>query len=74
VRGVEPFYRYWLSFVTVRKFACADKWDTRDAPDRRVKRLMEKENTKLRDVMRREYTQTVRVRYGPRAVFFFLFF
>lgn len=59
---VEPFYRYWLSFVSVRRFASADKWDTREAPDRRVKRLMEKDNAKLRETCRREYIQTIRVR------------
>lgn len=58
---VEPFYNYWLGFVTVHTFHNCDKWDTRESPDRRVKRLMQKENRKLRDARRREYTQTVRV-------------
>ncbi len=59
---VDPFYKYWLNFISVRRFASVDKWDTRDAPDRRVKRLMEKENNKLREARRREYITNIRVR------------
>ena len=37
-----------------------DKYRLQDAPDRRVKRLMEKENKRARDDARRDYNDTVR--------------
>ena len=36
-------------------FASNDKYNTLEAPNRQVKRAMEKENQKLRDAARREY-------------------
>eukprot|EP00035_Acanthoeca_spectabilis_P034241 m.27868 g.27868 ORF g.27868 m.27868 type:complete len:568 (-) comp6482_c0_seq1:1006-2709(-) len=60
VEVVKPFYRYWTRFTTSNTFASVDKWDTREAPNRQVKRLMEKENKKLRDTARKEFTQKVR--------------
>eukprot|EP00041_Stephanoeca_diplocostata_P030215 m.907103 g.907103 ORF g.907103 m.907103 type:complete len:636 (+) comp23711_c0_seq9:136-2043(+) len=57
---VQPFYRYWCNFSSLNTFAHLDKWDTREAPTRYVKRQMEKENKKLRDAARKEYTATVR--------------
>ena len=44
----------------MRTFATRDKWDSRDAPNRRVKRLVDKENKKARDAARKEYTLSVR--------------
>eukprot|EP00038_Savillea_parva_P025744 m.49299 g.49299 ORF g.49299 m.49299 type:complete len:714 (+) comp7102_c1_seq2:511-2652(+) len=60
VSVVKPFYRYWTNFTTANTFASKDKWDTREAPNRQVKRLMEKENRKLRDGAKKTFTQTVR--------------
>ena len=57
---VAPFYQFWFCYTTTYAFGFVDKWDTRDAPDRRVRRLMEKDNKKIRDSNRREHTQTVR--------------
>ncbi|KAF3922120.1 hypothetical protein ABW21_db0204044 [Orbilia brochopaga] len=56
---VRPFYNIWTGFSTVKSFAWEDKYRYRDAPDRRVKRLMEKENKKLRDLAIREFNDTV---------------
>eukprot|EP00037_Helgoeca_nana_P024287 m.257655 g.257655 ORF g.257655 m.257655 type:complete len:608 (+) comp26599_c0_seq1:338-2161(+) len=56
----KVFYRYWTGFTTSNTFAGKDKWDTREAPSRQVKRLMEKENKKLREGARKQYTLTVR--------------
>ncbi len=36
--------------------------DLRDAPNRRVQRLMEKENKKLREAAKKKTNETVRVR------------
>jgi len=46
---VTNFYQFWFGYTTTYAFASGDKWDIREAPDRRIRRLMEKENKKLRD-------------------------
>ncbi|KAJ6255922.1 hypothetical protein Dda_9381 [Drechslerella dactyloides] len=56
---VRPFYAVWTGFSTAKSFAWEDKYRYRDAPDRRVKRLMEKENKKLREQAIREFNDTV---------------
>lgn len=58
---VRDFYAAWGSFVTRKGFAWRDGYRTTDAPDRRVKRAMEKENKRMRDAARREYNDVVRV-------------
>nr|CAG4644058.1 EOG090X085R [Lepidurus arcticus] len=57
---VRPFYAYWQSYCTRRSYAWLDKWDIREAPNRRVVRLMEKENKKLRDIGRKKRNEEVR--------------
>ncbi|KAF3928616.1 hypothetical protein AA313_de0204630 [Arthrobotrys entomopaga] len=57
---VRPFYAIWTGFSTMKSFAWEDKYRYRDAPDRRVKRLMEKENRKLRETAIREFNDTVK--------------
>ena len=59
---VRQFYAYWSNFVSRQSFAQADKYRLSEAPNRQVRRLMEKENKKLREVLRREFIDTVRVR------------
>lgn len=56
----RPFYAAWSSFATKKSFAWKDKWRLSDAPDRRVRRLMEKENKKLRDDAIRDFNDAVR--------------
>ncbi|KAL0936667.1 DnaJ domain-containing protein [Colletotrichum truncatum] len=56
----RPFYSTWASFSTRKTFAWKDKYRLSDAPDRRVRRLMEKENKKLRDEAIREFNDAVR--------------
>ncbi|KAI0951581.1 hypothetical protein AcW1_008590 [Taiwanofungus camphoratus] len=56
----RTFYTYWLKFATNKDFNWVDTWDTSDAPDRPVRRLMERDNKKARDDARREYNDTVR--------------
>lgn len=57
---VKPFYGIWTGFSTKKTFSWKDKYRLSDAPDRRVRRLMEKENKKLRDDALREFNDAVR--------------
>ena len=59
--AARTFYNFWLNFATDKDFSWADQWEINDAPDRRVRRLMEKENKKARDDARKEYNETIRV-------------
>ncbi|KAM5352142.1 hypothetical protein ACJ41O_004865 [Fusarium nematophilum] len=56
---VKPFYAAWAGFSTVKSFAWKDKYRLSDAPDRRVRRLMEKENKKIHDDAIREFNDAV---------------
>lgn len=58
---VRRFYSAWVGFSTKKSFSWRDQWKYSDAPDRRIKRAMEKENKRLRDAGRREYNDTVKV-------------
>jgi DnaJ family protein A protein 5 len=58
---VGPFYAFWLSYITPRSFVWVEKHDSREANDRYVRRLMEKENKKLRDKAKKERNEEVRV-------------
>ncbi|KAE9403656.1 DnaJ-domain-containing protein [Gymnopus androsaceus JB14] len=58
--AARTFYNAWINFVTAKDFAWADAWNVAEAPDRRVRRLMEKDNKKARDDARRDYNDTVR--------------
>lgn len=57
---VQPFYGYWQSYCTAKSFAWLDRYDVRTAPNRRVVRLMEKENKKVRDQARKHRNEEVR--------------
>ncbi|EGN98998.1 hypothetical protein SERLA73DRAFT_34694, partial [Serpula lacrymans var. lacrymans S7.3] len=54
------FYYKWLNFASSKDFSWMDQWNTTEAPDRRVRRLMEKDNKKAREDARREFNDTVR--------------
>ncbi|KAI7847970.1 hypothetical protein BDC45DRAFT_524513 [Circinella umbellata] len=56
----RDFYAAWMNFTSVKSFQWMDKWRLRDAPNRFVRRAMEKENKKAREVARKEYNDTVR--------------
>ncbi|KAJ3552427.1 hypothetical protein NPX13_g11115 [Xylaria arbuscula] len=56
----KAFYGRWSSFSTRLSFSWKDKWRLSDAPDRRVRRLMEKENKKFREDAIREFNDAVR--------------
>lgn len=56
---VGNFYRHWESFSSCRSFAWADKYDSKDAEDRRMRRAMEEENKKARKKERREFHESI---------------
>ncbi|KAL2163662.1 hypothetical protein VTH06DRAFT_5720 [Thermothelomyces fergusii] len=55
----KPFYSAWSGFSTRKTFSWRDKYRLQDAPDRRTRRLMEKENKKLREEGIREFNDAV---------------
>ncbi|KAF9101395.1 hypothetical protein BGX27_011496 [Mortierella sp. AM989] len=56
---VKQFYNAWLTFSSQKSFSWCDKYRLSEAPDRRVRRAMEKENKKFRDVARKEFNDAV---------------
>ncbi|KAL6042526.1 DnaJ subfamily C member 21 [Balamuthia mandrillaris] len=58
--AVKEFYNHWLNFVTQKNFAWCDQYKTTEAPNRQIRRLMEKENKKCRDKERRLFNEQVR--------------
>ncbi|CAK7201894.1 hypothetical protein SEUCBS139899_004609 [Sporothrix eucalyptigena] len=54
------FYRDWSNFATLKSFSWKDKYRLSDAPDRTIRRLMEKENKKAREIAAREFNDAVR--------------
>lgn len=57
---VYEFYTHWENFITTVSFAWHDKYNVLEAPNRQVKRAMEKENSKFRDTARKEYLSKVK--------------
>lgn len=57
---IRPFYTIWTNFATKKSFAWKDKYRLSEAADRRVRRLMEKENQRIREQALREYNDAVR--------------
>lgn len=56
----RSFYAAWGNFATRKSFAWKDVYRPSEAPDRRIRRLMEKENKRLRDEASREFNDAVR--------------
>ncbi|KAI9712356.1 MAG: hypothetical protein M1820_001569 [Bogoriella megaspora] len=57
---VKHFYAVWSSFSTKKTFSWKDRYRLSDAPDRRVRRLMEKENKRFREEAIKEFNDAVR--------------
>ena len=57
---VRPFYATWNGFATKKSFSWEDVHRFSEAPDRRVRRMMEKENKRFRQVGVREFNDAVR--------------
>eukprot|EP00291_Cryptomonas_curvata_P005354 CAMPEP_0172186202 /NCGR_PEP_ID=MMETSP1050-20130122/20622_1 /TAXON_ID=233186 /ORGANISM="Cryptomonas curvata, Strain CCAP979/52" /LENGTH=299 /DNA_ID=CAMNT_0012860329 /DNA_START=40 /DNA_END=936 /DNA_ORIENTATION=+ len=58
--GPGRFYSYWEGFSTRRSFAWCDKYNPNEAPNRQIKRAIEKENRKDRSKGQRTFNETVR--------------
>lgn len=52
---VFTFYKYWENFTTIKQFAYVDPYDPRQAPNRRIKRLIENDNKKERYKVRTRF-------------------
>ncbi|KAL4930580.1 putative C2H2 finger domain protein [Aspergillus undulatus] len=59
-QSIREFYAVWGSFSTKKAFSWKDAYRYSEAPDRRVRRLMEKENKRLREGAIREFNEAVR--------------
>lgn len=57
---VRQFYVAWTSFATKKSFSWKDRYRYSDATDRRMRRLMEKENKSFREEGIREFNEAVR--------------
>ena len=57
---VRPFYAAWTGFATRKSYSWKDEYRLSEAPDRRIRRLMEKENKKIREEATQEYNEAVR--------------
>ncbi|KAL2610793.1 hypothetical protein R1flu_022485 [Riccia fluitans] len=57
---VDAFYKFWLGFATIKDFAWCDEYRISDARNRKERRLMEEENSKIRKKERREFNSAVR--------------
>lgn len=56
---VIEFYNQWSNFVSVLTFSWEDEYNATEAPDRRVRREIEKINKKARDAGRKKYVDQV---------------
>ncbi|KAJ2134344.1 hypothetical protein IW136_004685, partial [Coemansia sp. RSA 678] len=56
---LRDFYNFWTTFSTRKTFGWFDRYRLADADNRQVRRLMEKENRRLREKARREFVDTV---------------
>lgn len=57
---VQPFYAHWQSYSTLKSYSWLEQYNIREAPNRRVQRLMEKDNKKVRDAAKKERNEEVR--------------
>lgn len=57
---VRSFYAVWHGFATKKAFSWEDVYRYSEAPDRRVRRMMEKENRRFRDEGIRNFNDAVR--------------
>lgn len=57
---VHLFYGFWESYTTAKSYVWVEKYDTREAPNRQIRRLMEQDNKKLRDKAKKERNEEIR--------------
>lgn len=61
IEQVKEFYAFWQSFATSVTFSHLDEHDIRQAENRRVVRLMEKDNAKIRNEAKKERNAAIKV-------------
>ncbi|XP_060801550.1 dnaJ homolog subfamily C member 21 [Amyelois transitella] len=57
---VHEFYAYWMSFSTNKSYVWLDQYEIQQGDNRRVIKLMEKENNKIRQKARKERNEEIR--------------
>ncbi|XP_065168565.1 dnaJ homolog subfamily C member 21-like [Atheta coriaria] len=57
---VRPFYAYWMSYSTKRSYVWLDPYDIKETRERRIIKLIEKENKKVRAKAKKERNDEVR--------------
>ncbi|XP_063381630.1 dnaJ homolog subfamily C member 21 [Cydia fagiglandana] len=57
---VHEFYAFWMSFSTNKSFVWLDQYEITQGDNRRVIKLMEKENNKIRQKARKERNEEIR--------------
>jgi DnaJ family protein A protein 5 len=65
----RDFYTVWSEFATAKKFEWVAKWDVERGDDRSMRRLMEKENKKIREDYRKEYNDAVKVSLSTTSAY-----
>lgn len=60
IEKVLKFYDDWDNMTTYKSFVWKEEWDTKEAPNRWVRREMEKENKKERQKERKFYIKTIK--------------
>ncbi len=60
-KDVHQFYSYWMSYCTPKTYCWLDKYNILDAPNRRIARIIEKENKKIRDSAKKKRNEEIRV-------------
>ncbi|KAJ2552922.1 hypothetical protein EV175_003127 [Coemansia sp. RSA 1933] len=56
---LRDFYNFWTTFSTRKSFGWFDRFRLADAENRQIRRLMEKENRRLREKAKSEFVETV---------------
>ncbi|XP_046670425.1 dnaJ homolog subfamily C member 21 [Homalodisca vitripennis] len=57
---VHPFYSFWQGYSTKKSYAWLNVHDITEAPNRKVVKVMEKENKKVRDKAKKERNEEIR--------------
>jgi DnaJ family protein A protein 5 len=57
--STQEFYDWWTGFATERTFSFVDEYDLEAAPNRGLRRAMEKENQQARKDAKKEYNDVV---------------
>ncbi|XP_065222541.1 dnaJ homolog subfamily C member 21-like [Planococcus citri] len=57
---VSKFYGYWSSFCTKKTYSWLNTYDINEAENRRILRLMEQENKKVREQAKKERNEEIR--------------